>query len=59
MDLIQVGSINKAKEEEVMDMITSNDNDVISIRSINEQTGVSYGYIKKIAEENGKRMGIL
>lgn len=53
MDLEQVIGINKQKEDEVMKMITSSNDDVISMRSINEQTGVSYGYIRKIAEENG------
>ncbi len=53
MDLIQVGSISQQKEEEVIDMIKASSEDVISIRSINQQTGISYDYIKKIAMSIG------
>lgn len=55
-ELIQVGTINRLKEEEVINLIMNSPNNIISIRSINEQTGVCYDYIKKIVKGIGYKI---
>lgn len=55
MDLIQVGTIIKTKEEDVIKLIKDSTNP-LPIRIINEKTGVSYNVIKRIIKEAGYKI---